>query len=66
MNAPQLQRGPSSVGEEISKDGRASCNDPAIFPPELIDTSLLEPNEKIPAGNASSVAVMNYAREPCR
>ena len=29
--------------------------------PKPFDISLLEPTEKIPDGNASSIAVMNYA-----
>ena len=64
MNASQLQPGLASVSEEVSRDGWAVCTDQAIIPPELLkpfDMSLLEPTEKIPAGNASFVAVTNYA-----
>ena len=63
MNAHQLQHALASVSDKaLSKDGWTDM-DQRDLPPELnqtLDMSLLEPPEKIPDGNVSSVAVMNY------
>ena len=63
MNVHQLQHALAGISEKtLSKDGWTDM-DPREFPPELnqdFDTSLLYPPEKIPMGNASSIAVINY------
>ena len=63
MNVHQLQHALASVSDKVlSQDGRTDM-DLRGFPPELnqpFDMSLLETNENIPDGNASSVAVTSY------
>ena len=49
--------------KEVSADGWSRCMDGYSMPPELLKTfdhSLLEPQDKIPEGNDSCVAFMNY------
>ena len=62
MNVHQLQHAFASVSDEIvSMDWMD--RDLRDFPSELnqnIDSSLLFPPEKIPDGNASAIAVVNY------
>ena len=67
LNPSQLQHGHglASVSEkEASHDGWVRCTDASAMSPEFLKPfgmSLLEPVDKIPDGNASCVAFMNYA-----
>ena len=64
MDPVQFQHCLASVSDkDISADGWSRCTDTVSIPPDLLkpsDYSLLEPQDKIPDGNASTVAFMNY------
>ena len=64
MKPAQFQHCLASISDkEISADGWSRCVDNVSMPPELLksfDYSLLEPQDKIPDGNASRVACVNY------
>ena len=62
MNVHQLQHALASVSDKRVSQDWADI-DQHDFPSELnqnFDTSLLFPPEKIPDGNASAIAVVNY------
>ena len=65
INPSQLQHGLASISDkEISADGWSRCQANVTMPPDLLkpfDHCLLELQEKIPDGNASCAAFMNYA-----
>ena len=64
MEPVQFHHGLVSVSDkEVSADGWSRCVDNVSMPPDLLkpfDVSLFEPQEKIPHGNASCVAFVNY------
>ena len=64
LSASQLQHGLASVSKkELTQDAWVRVEDLNHIPPELLkdfDRSQLEPSDKIPEGNASAVALMNY------
>ena len=64
MNTVQFHHGLLSVSDkEVLADGWSHCQNNVSLPPDLLkrfDMSLLEPQEKIPHGNASCVAFVIY------